>query len=156
MQRVTVSLDEDVAGAFDVLSQEQGYRSRSEAVRDLVRRAVDDRRLQLQQSHGGLCVANLSYVFDHHTRSLSRRLTALQHDHHELVISTTHVHLDHDTCLESTILKGPIADVRSLADGVQAERGVRFAAVNLISAPTLSRVPEAVAPEHLHERDHAH
>ena len=72
MQRVTVSLDEDVAAAFDALAREQGYASRSEAVRDLVRRAVDHRKLQ--QSGDSLCVANLSYVYDHHVRSLASRL----------------------------------------------------------------------------------
>ena len=102
MQRVTVSLDEDVAAAFYWLALEQGYASRSEAVRDLVRRAVDARRLQ--QTGNSLCVANVSFVYDHHVRSLAQRLLALQHDHHDLVISTTHVHLDHDNCLESTIL----------------------------------------------------
>ena len=131
MQRVTVSLDEEVAAAFDALALEQGYASRSEAVRDLVRRAVDNRRLQ--RSGDGLCVANLSYVYDHHVRALAGRLVALQHHHHELVISTTHVHLDHHTCLESTLLKGRIDDVRLLADGIQAERGVRYGAINLVS-----------------------
>lgn len=133
MQRVTVSLDEDVAAAFDALSVAQGYASRSEAVRDLVRRAVDSRRLEVVGD--GSCVANLSYVYDHHARSLAGRLAALQHRHHELVISTTHVHLDHHTCLESTLLKGRIDDVRSLADGIQAERGVRYGAINLVSTP---------------------
>ena len=133
MQRVTVSLDEAIAAAFDALALEQGYASRSEAVRDLVRRAVDDRRLQ--QTGDRLCVANVSFVYDHHVRSLAQRLMALQHDHHDLVISTTHVHLDHAICLESVLLKGPIDDVRTLADGIQAERGVRFGAVNLVSLP---------------------
>ena len=119
MQRVTVSLDEEVAAAFDALALEQGYASRSRSRRDLVRRAVDNRRLQ--RSGDGLCVANLSYVYDHHVRALAGRLVALQHHHHELVISTTHVHLDHHTCLESTLLKGRIDDVRLLADGIQAE-----------------------------------
>lgn len=133
MQRVTVSLDEDVAAAFDTLAAEQGYRSRSEAVRDLVRRAVDSR--QLQATGDGLCVASLSYVYDHHVRSLVGRLMDLQHDRHDLVIATTHAHLDHDTCLESILLKGRIDDVRALADGIQAERGVRFGAINLVSMP---------------------
>lgn len=133
MQRVTISLEEDVAAAFDQLLQAQGYQSRSEAMRDLIRREVDAR--SLQEVGDRPCVANLSYVYDHHVRSLAGRLVALQHDHHEIVVSTTHVHLDHDNCLESTILKGPINAVRSLADGIQAERGVRFASLNLVSMP---------------------
>jgi CopG family transcriptional regulator, nickel-responsive regulator len=131
MQRVTVSLDEDLATAFDALVSEQGYASRSEAVRDLVRAAVDARRLS--QNGSDLCVANLSYVYDHHSRSIARRLVDMQHDHHDLVIATTHVHLDHDNCLESTLLRGPVDDVRRLTDAIQAERGVRYGAVNLFS-----------------------
>ena len=127
MQRVTVSLDEAETAAFDAIVAEQGYASRSEAVRDLVRRAVDARRLNAAVD--GACVANLSYVYDHH-------LTALQHAHHDLVVATTHVHLDHDNCLESTMLKGPVAAVRSLADGIEATSGVRYTALNLISAPS--------------------
>lgn len=133
MQRVTVSLDESETAAFDAIVAEQGYASRSEAVRDLVRRAVDARRLRA--SGDGPCVANLSYVFDHHLPMLTRHLTALQHNHHGLVVATTHVHLDHDNCLESTMLKGPVGAVRALADGIEATRGVRFATLNLISAP---------------------
>ena len=133
MQRVTFSLDEDIAADFDDIVKAQGSQSRSEAVRDLIRREVDSRKLQ--QTGEQLCVANLSYVYDHHVRALAGRLLALQHEHHDIVVSTTHVHLDHDNCLESTILKGPIDAVRSLADSIRAERGVRFATTNLVSLP---------------------
>jgi CopG family nickel-responsive transcriptional regulator len=146
MQRVTISLDEDLALAFDALAAEQGYQSRSEAMRDLVRRAVDARRLQAGENE--TCVANLSYVFDHHTRDLARRLTDIQHDRHDLVISSTHVHLDHESCLESTMLKGPISAVRGLCDAIQAERGVRFAAVNLVS---MAAQEEAQRHTHTHD-----
>ena len=140
MQRVTISLDDDLAAEFDALSQERGYTSRSEAMRDLVRRAVDSRRLE--QIGDAPCIANFSYVYDHHTRALAQRLIEIGHDHHEVIVSTTHVHLDHETCLESAILKGPTDAVRALADSIQAERGVRFGSINLISAASrLSRSP---------------
>lgn len=131
MQRITISIDDELSRGFDALAQARGYTSRSEAIRDLVRRALDDQRVEA----GGdaPCIANLSYVFDHHMRDLSQRLTEIEHDHHGLVVSTTHVHLDHDTCLESAILRGPIDAVRALANQVQAERGVRFGALNLIT-----------------------
>lgn len=150
MQRVTISLDETLARAFDEITVEQGYQSRSEAVRDLVRQAVDSRRTEGGEDH--YCVACLSYVYDHHTRALAQRLVELQHDHHDLVVSTTHVHLDHDTCLESAILKGPTAAVRALADRVRAERGVRFGHINLISVAPNDHHSHA---GHSHE-GHAH
>jgi CopG family nickel-responsive transcriptional regulator len=128
MQRVTISLDEELAESFDTLIASQGYQSRSEAMRDLVREAVGERRLQ-----SGHCVASLSYVYDHHVRVLGQRLVQMQHDRHDLVVATTHVHLDHDSCLETSILKGEVAAVRAFAEAIQAERGVRFAKINLIS-----------------------
>ena len=78
MQRVTISLDEGLARDFDELSREKGYQSRSEAVRDLVRSAVDERRAD--HTVVGHCVANLSYVYDHHVRALAERLTAVLAD----------------------------------------------------------------------------
>ncbi len=131
MQRVTISLEEALAATFDILAKEWGYQNRSEAVRDLVRQAVDARRLEGEV--GGSCVANLSYVYDQHTRGIPARLGQIAHDHHDLVVSTVQVPLDHDTCFASTILKGLTADVRSLADHIRAERGVRFGSVNIIS-----------------------
>jgi CopG family transcriptional regulator, nickel-responsive regulator len=130
MQRVTVSLEETLAEAFDALVAEQGYGSRSEAVRDLVRKAIRDRRGETTE---GDCVANLSYVYSHHVRALAQRLTEISHEHHDLVVATFHIHLDHEHCLESTMLKGPTSQVRALADAIRAERGVRFGELNLIA-----------------------
>jgi CopG family nickel-responsive transcriptional regulator len=131
MQRVTISLDEALAGAFDELTKDAGYQSRSEAVRDLVRKAVEARRLE--SAGATSCVANLSYIYDHRTRGLAGRLTELGNDNHDLVVSTTQVPLDHETSFASTILQGPSPAVRALAEGIGAERGVRFAKLNLVS-----------------------
>jgi len=132
MHRITISLDGPLADAFDALTHEQGYASRSEAVRDLVRAAVDTRAVAAEET--GECVANLSYVYDHHQRALVTKLLDIGHAHHALIVSTTHVHLDHDGCLESMMLRGPTSEVRAFAERVRAERGLRFGALNLISA----------------------
>lgn len=150
MQRVTISLDDALASDFDEQLKSQGYVSRSEAVRDLVRGAVESRRLQ---GDGGHCVANLSYVYNHHTRALAERLNSLAHEHHELVVATTHVHLDHDECLETAILRGSVQAVRGFADRVQAERGVRFAELNLIRVEPNGRHEVGRAHSHGHH-DH--
>jgi len=121
MQRVTISIDDELAGEFDAVSHDRRYRSRSEAVRDLVRAAVEARRLAADAT--GACVASLSYVYNHAVRDLAQRLSDAGHRHHGLVVSTTHVHLDHEDCLETTILKGSVADVRAFANAVRAERG---------------------------------
>lgn len=130
MERFTISLDDRLAGEFDRLIAERGYGNRSEAVRDILRVHLD--RLREQQHGDGPCIANLSYVYNHHERDLGERLTQLQHDHHDLTLSTMHAHLDHDHCIETVILKGPASVVRRFADQLTAERGVRHGQLNLV------------------------
>ncbi len=86
------------------------------------------------QSDETSCVAALSYVYEHETRELSKRLTAAQHHHHDLSVSTLHVHLSNVDCLEVTVLKGTAAEVRAFADTVTSQRGVRHGQLNLIPA----------------------
>lgn len=131
MERFTISIDEDLARAFDELIASRGYRNRSEAFRDLLRAHLEKSRQA--GAEGAYCVANLSYVYNHHERDLAERLTELQHGHHDLTVSTLHAHLDHDNCLESVILKGPTAAVRAFADALIAERGVRHGSLNVVS-----------------------
>jgi CopG family nickel-responsive transcriptional regulator len=131
MERITISLDEDLAREFDQLIEQRGYSNRSEAVRDLLRRHLEQARQATNDARH--CVANLSYVYNHHERELAERLTELQHGHHDLTVATLHAHLDHDNCLESVILKGPTAAVRSFADALIAERGVRHGSINVVS-----------------------
>ncbi len=130
MERITMAIDEPLAREFDALIARRGYGSRSEAMRDLLRRELEADRASGEAA--GHCVASLSYVYNHHVRDLAERLTGAQHEHHDLVVSTMHVHLDHDHCLEVEILKGHTADVRRFADRITAERGVRHAALNLV------------------------
>lgn len=152
MERITMSLEESLAREFDELVRARGYTSRSEAMRDLLRRELEAQRLAHEtKTH---CVANLSYIYNHETRSLSDRLMKAQHQHHDLVISTMHVHLDHDHSLESVVLKGPAADVKGFADLVQAERGVRYVHINLV---TVNPGDSHRAPaSHHHHHGHLH
>jgi CopG family nickel-responsive transcriptional regulator len=131
MDRFTISLDEKLATAFDRLIKERRYSTRSEAVRDILRS-----HLQLSEEKReskGFCVANLSYVYNHHERELSERLTRIQHAHHDLTVSTMHAHLDHDQCIETVMLKGPVNQVRQFADEIIAETGVRHGQLNLVN-----------------------
>jgi len=130
MRRLTISLDEPLAEEFDSLVDTLGYGNRSEAYRDLLRKELEERRVR----GGGapFCVANVSYVYNHHKRELSSRLAAIQHDHHDLVLATTHAHLDHHDCIETVLLRGPTAKVVELAESIVAETGVRHGKINLI------------------------
>jgi CopG family nickel-responsive transcriptional regulator len=131
MDRFTISLDEKLASAFDDLIKERGYANRSEAVRDILRSQLQVR--EQERNSRGSCVAAVSYVYNHHERELAERLTKIQHAHHDLTIATMHAHLDHEECLETVHLKGPISRVRQFAEEIVAERGVRHGQINLVS-----------------------
>jgi len=149
MERITISLDESLARAFDVLIRSRGYANRSEAVRDMLRRELESDRLAREDAPH--CVASLSYVYNHHERRLAERLTDLQHHAHDLVVSSMHVHLDHDHCLETLFLRGHTIEVRALAEQISAERGVRHAALNLVPVETEAVLQHA---HHVHSRPH--
>ena len=142
VQRVTISLDDDVAAALDELVERRGYANRSAAVRDLVREAASR---EATAGAGRPCLGVLSYVFDHERRDLQHRLTHTHHDHHVLNLSTLHLHLDPTTCLEVAVLRGRAAEIRELADRVSTERGVRLGDLRLIAAADLATDGQQIA-----------
>jgi CopG family transcriptional regulator, nickel-responsive regulator len=133
VQRITITIDDDLLNAIDELCRRHHYTSRSEAIRDLVRRA--ETREQASHHTGSQCVATLSYVYEHHTRDLAKRLTNSQHDHHDLSVATLHVHLDQEDCLEVAVLRGRVEDVQGLADSITSQRGVRHGHLEILPAP---------------------
>lgn len=131
MQRVTVTLDDELMVELDRMILRRGYQNRSEALRDLARAGI--RQAAEETVAARDCVAALVYVYSHGTRELSKRLTRSFHDHHDLSLAAMHVHLDHDNCMEVAVLRGPAQEVQHLADNVIAERGVRHG--RLITVP---------------------
>jgi CopG family nickel-responsive transcriptional regulator len=147
MQRITITIDDELLGTVDGVMARRGYASRSEAVRDMVREAAAREIALADQTP---CVALLGYVYDHETRALAQRLTRTFHDHHDLSVAGMHVHLDHDTCLEVSVLRGSVSEVRCLADVLTAQRGVRHANLHVVPV-------EASAAKHSHgDREVAH
>jgi CopG family nickel-responsive transcriptional regulator len=130
MKRLTMSLDDELAEAFESLVRSRGYENRSEAFRDLLRQDLS--QVRLREQPGQPCVATLSYVYNHHQRQLAMRLTDLQHEHHELTVATTHAHLDHDHCIETVILRGRTDAVRAFAESVIAQPGVSHGKLHLV------------------------
>lgn len=148
MERITATLDADLVEELDRFQNDRGYQNRSEALRDLIRTGL---RESVGENDGGASVGALVYVYDHDVRALAKRLTAAQHDHHDLSVATMHVHLDHNSCLEVAVLRGPSADVRRFSENIIAERGVRHG--------RLVMVPVAVETEahgHGHGKPHTH
>ena len=130
--RITISLDEDLLAAFDAATQKQGYTNRSEAFRDLIREWLQTERFAGDDTLP--CVAALTYVYDHKERMLGMRLMDTQHEHHDLNLSTLHVHLASESCLETTVLSGTLREVRELANRILAEPGVRYGHLHVIPA----------------------
>jgi CopG family nickel-responsive transcriptional regulator len=130
MQRVTITLDDELMADLDRIIAARGYQNRSEAIRDLARAGI--REAAQEAGAEGDCVAALVYVYDHAARELSKRLVQNFHGHHQMSLATLHVHLDNDSCMEVTVLKGSVRDVQHLADHIIAERGVRHGRVVLI------------------------
>jgi CopG family transcriptional regulator, nickel-responsive regulator len=106
---------------LDQMIETRGYRNRSEAIRDLARAGIQQALEDAGQRRD--CVGALVYVYDHSARDLAKRLLHSFHDYHDISTATLHVHLDHESCMEVTILKGCTADVQKVADHVIAERG---------------------------------
>jgi CopG family nickel-responsive transcriptional regulator len=129
VQRVTITMEEDLLAELDALVMRRGYQNRSEALRDLARAGL--RRVEPPEP-AEPCLAALVYVYDHARRDLPNRLTNEFHDHHDLAVSTLHVHLDAGSCLEVAVLKGPAGAVQHMADHVIAERGVRHGQLVLL------------------------
>lgn len=119
--RFGVSMDRKLARQFDRAILKRGYGSRSEAIRDMVRKEMVRQEWDNPDAEA---VGTVTLVFDHHVPELGDRLTALQHRRHNVVISTTHVHLTHDYCLEVLVVRGRARDVQQLADQLIATRGV--------------------------------
>lgn len=144
MQRITITIDDDLADEIDKLAEARGYQNKSETVRDLVRAGITQTRQELPAAE---CVATMTYVFDQGTRELPKRLAHALQEQHDLIVATMRVALDHDNCLEVAVLKGKAADVERLAQQIIAERGVRHGRVNII--------PAEIEREH-HTHGHRH
>jgi CopG family transcriptional regulator, nickel-responsive regulator len=122
LSRTGVALDSELLARFDRFIARQGYTNRSEAFRDLIR----DRLVMTAAASGDTrVVGSITVIYDHHIRLLTEKLTQLQHQFHHLIISTTHAHLDHDSCLEVVIVKGKAKDVQKLSDLILSTKGVQ-------------------------------
>lgn len=127
--RFGVSLPQTLIQRFDQLIKEKQYPNRSEAIRDLIRKRLIEEEIVQDQEVIGV----LHLLYDHHQRELSDRLTDIQHDHHDLIISSTHVHLDHDNCLEVILMKGRAGQIKSISDKLIAIKGVKNGRLYLTS-----------------------
>lgn len=122
LTRTGVAIESNLLARFDRYIHKLGYTNRSEAFRDLIRERLVTEDVQAPEA---FVLGTITLVYDHHSRLLPDKLMGLQHDHHDLIITTTHAHLDHSTCLEVVLVKGLSKLVRNFADLLIGTKGVQ-------------------------------
>jgi len=125
--RFGVSLEKKLLEKFDKLIKEKKYCNRSEAIRDLIREEL----VKKEWVEGKEVAGAITLVFDHHKRELMNTLTDIQHDFYQLIISSQHIHLDHDNCLEIIVVRGKPVGVKELADKLRATKGVKYGSLSI-------------------------
>jgi CopG family transcriptional regulator, nickel-responsive regulator len=131
LSRIGVAIDTQLLTRFDKLIARRGYNNRSEAFRDIIR---DELVEQTWSSPDAAVVGTVTLVYDHHVRLLNEKLTAIQHDFHHSILSTLHVHLDHDHCLEVIVVRGRSGDVRKIADSLISAKGVKHGRLTITTS----------------------
>jgi CopG family nickel-responsive transcriptional regulator len=136
LARFGVSIPRQLLEAFDKYLEKKHYANRSEAIRDLIRqKLVEEEWKESQEEVAGV----ITYLYDHHKRELVEKLLDLQHDYYERIITTQHLHVDHERCLEIVLVKGKANEIKELADRIQALKGVLH--VNLALTTLGKKIP---------------
>ncbi len=134
LRRFGLAVDDSLLAEFDAFIQRNHYSNRSEALRDLMRKAL----VEEEWTQGGTIAGGIAYVYDHHRRQLVNHLLTIQHDYHDLILSSQHIHLDHDTCLEIVAVKGDAERVSGLYHQIQALKGIKH--IDLIRSTIAQRL----------------
>ena len=120
--RFGVSIEPELLNKFDKMIKKEGYPNRSEAIRDLIRKNLI---VEKSKDPDAKSIGTLTMIYDHHTGTLTNKLLDLQHYHHNEILSTTHIHVDHHNCLEVLVLKGKAGNIQKLADNIRALKGIK-------------------------------
>lgn len=131
--RLTVSLPRALAKELDRMAREKGFSNRSMAVADLIRAGLVEHRQNLGEHE---IAGTITLVFDHHRQHVQGVLTDIQHDHHEMIISSLHVHLDHHNCMEVLAVRGKASTVKKIADELMTAKGVKHGKLTVTSSGT--------------------
>jgi CopG family nickel-responsive transcriptional regulator len=145
LSRIGIALDSELLQRFDRSIRLRGYTNRSEAFRDLIRDRLVTEQTAASDS---TVVGTVTLIYDHHSHGITEKLTEVQHAHHELIVSTSHAHLDHDSCLEVLIVHGKSGQVERFADHIIGLKGVQHGRL-------VMTVPEK-ALDHHHDNGHKH
>ncbi|HOL05425.1 MAG TPA: nickel-responsive transcriptional regulator NikR [Syntrophorhabdaceae bacterium] len=127
--RFGVSLNKELLEKFDSLIRERNYSNRSEAIRDLIR----DEFVKKEWIEGDDVAGAITLIYDHHRKDLLSKITDIQHNYQKIIISTQHIHLDHDNCLEIIAVRGNPEQVQRLADTLKSIKGVKHGTLSMSS-----------------------
>ena len=119
--RISMSLENSLLDRFDRFVNDEGYPTRSEAIKALMRQSLDEKAWAKDEQVAG----SITLVYDHHRRGIVKQLMDIQHDFGSLIVSTQHVHLDHDHCLEIIVVKGKASRIRELLSTLKSNKGVK-------------------------------
>lgn len=125
MEKITrfgVSIEPQLLEQFDILIKKKKYPNRSEAIRDLIRENIIKKETLNPEK---TAIGTLTILYNHHSGSLMKRLLDVEHNHHQEILTTTHIHIDHETCLEAMVLKGKVKAITHLADTIKALKGIK-------------------------------
>jgi len=125
--RFGVSMNQKLLERFNTLIEKKNYKNRSEAIRDLVRKEL----INTEWETNNIIAGAITYTYDHHQHHISDYLMHTQHDFHEIIISTQHVHLDHDNCLEIVAVKGNAKRVKKLSELIISIKGVKHGILSM-------------------------
>ncbi len=149
LSRIGIALDSDLLKRFDRFIGRRGYTNRSEAVRDLIRDRLVTEQTAAPDS---TVVGTVTLIYDHHSHGVTEKLTEVQHENHDLVVSTSHAHLDHESCLEVLIVHGKSARVAEFADRIIGLKGVQHGRLVM----TVPSHPIEHTHDRGHKRNHKH
>ena len=128
--RLSISLEKPLCEKLDKMVKTSGYGNRSEYIRDLIRdRMVSEQWQKLEEVLG-----TITLIYNHHQRELSEKITDIQHNYHDQVLASTHVHLSHEICAEMIMVKGIAEDISRLADILRQQRGVLHSGLTMSSS----------------------
>ncbi len=118
--RFGVSLEKETMEELDNYVEVNNFPNRSQAIRNLIEKYAVEQKWQCDNEVAGAIVI----VYDHHKRNIDQEINIVQHEHHHLILSTQHVHLSHETCLESIVVKGKASELTDLADRIISMKGI--------------------------------
>ena len=131
--RLSFSIEQPLLDRLERLVREAGYANRSEFIRDMIR----ERLVTEQWARNENVVGTVTLVYNHHVRGLADRLTHTQHHHHNVILASTHIHLDKDLCAEIVVVKGQASEIQSLASELKQQKGVLHATLSVSSTGEL-------------------